>query len=465
MSEESQGPGWWIASDGQWYAPHLHPSVRDGRSEAPEEKAPERTAPVTRPGTWLPSSSGPHPIQSPEISRPTTGRPTAMGSTIIPSVNRAHRRFGNWKVLAGLGGVIVAIVVSGSLVLTSSPARLTPTSVTHLPLARGPVSAPTTVPPAPPTDSLTSDWIVNHASPVQIVAMAKNIATSLWTTRNAALVAVDFKALARIETGSALQIDAYNLYLTECGCNAPSKPGSISSLQVLVPEQTAYPLDFLAAVQVAQASGPELMVFTKASAEAPWLVAFDTISNEPSQILPPQAPVVPGEPAGIFPPIAVSVGAQALQQMVSYLNTTATNDNNAPSQSTPFGSSPGAGGVADAFSPGTGTSPGPPALTYSSVASSPGPSAIWSFPATGMEPGATNMSCGTVQETTTSTATTSASLVQQGMDFGAILANGDYKAITEISGIETCVVSLSNGTLDDFGDSFGGTAARGTPAA
>ena len=28
MSEGSQGEGWWVASDGQWYAPHLHPEHR-----------------------------------------------------------------------------------------------------------------------------------------------------------------------------------------------------------------------------------------------------------------------------------------------------------------------------------------------------------------------------------------------------------------------------------------------------
>jgi hypothetical protein len=28
MSEKSEGPGWWIASDGNWYPPELHPSVR-----------------------------------------------------------------------------------------------------------------------------------------------------------------------------------------------------------------------------------------------------------------------------------------------------------------------------------------------------------------------------------------------------------------------------------------------------
>ena len=27
VSETAQGPGWWLASDGRWYPPHLHPSV------------------------------------------------------------------------------------------------------------------------------------------------------------------------------------------------------------------------------------------------------------------------------------------------------------------------------------------------------------------------------------------------------------------------------------------------------
>jgi hypothetical protein len=28
MTDTWQGPGWWIASDGKWYPPHLHPSYR-----------------------------------------------------------------------------------------------------------------------------------------------------------------------------------------------------------------------------------------------------------------------------------------------------------------------------------------------------------------------------------------------------------------------------------------------------
>src|SRR5580692_1772022 len=28
MSDLSQGPGWWLASDGKWYAPELHPDYK-----------------------------------------------------------------------------------------------------------------------------------------------------------------------------------------------------------------------------------------------------------------------------------------------------------------------------------------------------------------------------------------------------------------------------------------------------
>jgi len=35
MSDASQGPGWWIASDGKWYPPHLHPSLQPSPSWAP----------------------------------------------------------------------------------------------------------------------------------------------------------------------------------------------------------------------------------------------------------------------------------------------------------------------------------------------------------------------------------------------------------------------------------------------
>lgn len=39
MSDKPEGPDWWLASDGKWYPPELHPSVRDdsrtGQAQGP----------------------------------------------------------------------------------------------------------------------------------------------------------------------------------------------------------------------------------------------------------------------------------------------------------------------------------------------------------------------------------------------------------------------------------------------
>ena len=38
MSENAEGPGWWIASDGKWYPPNLHPSVSPPPPPPPTEE-------------------------------------------------------------------------------------------------------------------------------------------------------------------------------------------------------------------------------------------------------------------------------------------------------------------------------------------------------------------------------------------------------------------------------------------
>ncbi len=43
MSDVSQGHGWWIASDGKWYPPDLHPSVRE--KQAQQQQKPHWTPP------------------------------------------------------------------------------------------------------------------------------------------------------------------------------------------------------------------------------------------------------------------------------------------------------------------------------------------------------------------------------------------------------------------------------------
>jgi hypothetical protein len=73
MSDMSQGPGWWIASDGKWYPPHLHPSV-------PITVTPD---PVTRfPGTpGLPFADG-IPPQS-DTPKKRSHRPLAAATGIV----------------------------------------------------------------------------------------------------------------------------------------------------------------------------------------------------------------------------------------------------------------------------------------------------------------------------------------------------------------------------------------------
>ena len=55
MSDESQGPGWWLASDGRWYPPEQSPGV--GTPAAPQTPTPQATAPQ-----W--SAPGPPPQKS-----------------------------------------------------------------------------------------------------------------------------------------------------------------------------------------------------------------------------------------------------------------------------------------------------------------------------------------------------------------------------------------------------------------
>ena len=56
MTDMSQGPDWWIASDGRWYPPHLHPAVLQTPS-SPQSHAAGGPSTATTAGMWAPSVS------------------------------------------------------------------------------------------------------------------------------------------------------------------------------------------------------------------------------------------------------------------------------------------------------------------------------------------------------------------------------------------------------------------------
>lgn len=45
MSDTSQGPGWWIASDGRWYPPESHPSRRERPAPPTPPQRPQQAPP------------------------------------------------------------------------------------------------------------------------------------------------------------------------------------------------------------------------------------------------------------------------------------------------------------------------------------------------------------------------------------------------------------------------------------
>ena len=57
VSDQPQGPNWWQASDGRWYPPEQHPSVR---SQAPPPFAPQyQGAPPQQAGQYVPTPAPP----------------------------------------------------------------------------------------------------------------------------------------------------------------------------------------------------------------------------------------------------------------------------------------------------------------------------------------------------------------------------------------------------------------------
>lgn len=85
MSDQSQGPGWWMASDGKWYPPHAG------------YRAPDAPAPVLRPPTEAERAQAAS-VQPPPAPAPTGSEPAADDS----SSNRG---------LLTLAALIVAAVV------------------------------------------------------------------------------------------------------------------------------------------------------------------------------------------------------------------------------------------------------------------------------------------------------------------------------------------------------------------
>lgn len=84
VSDVSQGPGWWLASDGKWYAPELAPG-----SQTPE--TPPTGTQATKP-TW--SSKFPH-VDADSVKK---GAHVALGALEGSGLTKVDRKTGEVKV-------------------------------------------------------------------------------------------------------------------------------------------------------------------------------------------------------------------------------------------------------------------------------------------------------------------------------------------------------------------------------
>ena len=157
MSDTSQGPGSWLANDGKWYPPELHPTFQSPKSPTEAETSRPDGWWLASDGRWYPperhSGLGPaaHPISTPV---PSAGSSQASHGGGDPEDKNG--RFGKRQLIlaaAGVGLVIVGAI--GGMALTSKPTAVARSSQPHhtQPLRSTVSKETTTTPPSVATSA------------------------------------------------------------------------------------------------------------------------------------------------------------------------------------------------------------------------------------------------------------------------------------------------------------------------
>lgn len=144
MSDTSQGPGWWVATDGKWYPPEQAPSQAPAPAPTPATAAPA-AAPgqPPAPGWWLASDGNWYPPAGPAPS-PTGAAPAAPGAPAdagvpgaagtpaapgpagapvgptpdpAPAAAAAPKKSGKGLLIAGAVFVVLVLIAAGTLVI------------------------------------------------------------------------------------------------------------------------------------------------------------------------------------------------------------------------------------------------------------------------------------------------------------------------------------------------------------
>lgn len=128
MADVSQGPGWWIASDGKWYPPELHPSVAPppappgpygqvgteqptwGQPQPGTMAGPSQSIPPTYPAGYGPPPYGPPPGMARMAGAYAANPNLRVDDVLRLALAPWWKRFLAWLIDAMLLGVVFFIV-------------------------------------------------------------------------------------------------------------------------------------------------------------------------------------------------------------------------------------------------------------------------------------------------------------------------------------------------------------------
>ena len=108
MSDLSQGPGWWLASDGKWYAPELHPGLRGHRLSPGWWQASD--------GSWYPPEQHPDAVMAPGDTPASVDTVHAVETTDSPNAQWRPDPFGRFESRRFFLGQPTSLVKNGDIV-------------------------------------------------------------------------------------------------------------------------------------------------------------------------------------------------------------------------------------------------------------------------------------------------------------------------------------------------------------
>jgi hypothetical protein len=236
VSDMSEGPGWWVASDGKWYPPHLHPSVRPP------------------PPTPPPAAEQWH-----ETIRTFHATQTGSSGSPPPSWFRRHSKAA-LSALALLLCLVAAVPTAIALSHgTSRPERKTTTSTT--------LSTASGLPP-----DTTATTVVGGPAPALTEAEAQEAFDASWPPFAVAFATGDESGIDRYADS-----DVQDAIAGWFGCGCGPWPTAYQRVYLSAPPETTYPLTFLAEIQERDyAQDPMVVeaVYSQQAAGAPWLISY-----------------------------------------------------------------------------------------------------------------------------------------------------------------------------------------------